>query len=951
MKIEKQNSTQEESVTWVLPLDDPITDHGTAPDKIPFGSYSAIVGFDGRSEGELRRSLGFTTWMDVATEPTAATAVWENAGVPSDAYNVFHDMQPFAIRRRDSDQFVYGVVLFRAPYGAEDANPTAWIYWKDATSHDLADTRKTGGGTGWDGFNVQQLYISAASDDSTFIRHYVQKPPIIISGGAVAYLHQPLIRTNVVNAGGSGVLWVDSVATPNQQGWRFDYLGTPSRTTVTTDSGLVTTNGKTLIGRYRLFTRLADSFRRRVSQAGWAPAGGTFDQLTPATATEESFVADNGYITVTLNATTFVASGPTTGLGFPRLDWDRWQVFSTLSNGDDTQAGGGQFYFVDEMPTSDAFRNSSAATATMTARVFSDNARDEDLATYTGDATARQSMAGTDRSIAQQARYDFELDEWFDSGEISEVYAGALFKGLHVLLAAVRTRSADNTLSEREASGFLDLVWSDVRSYLPENFSIVNRSRTTFTRDITLDPDVTPIPDASAAPAFAMSEASNSLYVFGSGEVYRIRRGENLAVDVDSIAKNIKIVSRNAVASYGQGIVLASESGFFMLDGASGSMTPIRGLTRLLRDRWAHADVRRTIQLAYDEEMDAVYVLCAARAEIAILWVSTNRITFESGANFAFLREARLPDIGSSGQVKRALFMSHFGKIVYPTFLGDPYIAGHYTMHGTGLTVGTPPSKPVLLVTSVTASSVPLGTVWTMSLSTTLTGTPVPMSASPWLLAGATMRFLTGPLAGQTVSLYTYSSFADNVSNVRFVSASGENLSGVVGSLVEISPIESTLVGGPLAGTSAVEFLQRRHAHAVCPVAVKLEGPVDDIEPTLPLFRGGVLLSTAIYDSEIQDEDRFGPTPLYERALRVMRPFVDLTHADVAVVGTPPTGSFDTLNFDRNYGYLTADARVPSTGFAGAKLLPVLDLRGHSVGARLLEWYVDGSIAPSTKAR
>lgn len=935
---------------WTHTFEDLSTDHGSEPSAVVPGVFSVACGVDGRSEGYIRRSAGMVLWADLCSGSFAVNGLY-GANVLTDPFRGFHEVRPFTLRKRNSNGYVYGFLLFALTVNAPATRPV-WVVWKDSDTNDLNDPRSVeSGGNGW---NWEPYQLSTEGLQSQTIENYLKLPPLLTYSGRVAYVMQPHGRTSQNDPPGHGVFWWDSSVGPVAGGgWHFDGMGIPPRDRLScTAPNINTGNGLMLAGRYRFASRLIDSFRRRYSNMAWNLP--TYVGSQPSMAAEVS-VADDDFALVDLNT-----AGPVTAQSSSadRRTWDRYQTFSTFSSQDIATPGGGDFTLLDEMPLHPSFINGGATPATTRARVYPDTDRAETFAVFDGDGTLRQSQPMTDRALASNAIvYNPTADDCLDWNEMNGIFGAAFYKGLHVCVASLRAKKSDGTLAE--SSGLLDIVWSDTRTFAPENFPVGNRFTTQYSeqRPAPVTSPTVQLDQMRFRPAIAMVECSGSLYIFGGGPVYRVQRREDGSVNVETVSDGVKIISRDSVASYGQGAVVVTDSGVFLLDGSTGSMSPVRGLDRLIRDRWIWPGAQHNVQCAYDSIMDAVYILNPDSAELVTMWLATNRITMDANANFSFLREMFLPTVAGGPLSKRALFMTWFGKICYPDNKHTPIERGRYTMHGLRsyggkLTLPSEFNPRVRMVEQVTVSGTPLaGQPWPplggrMARIHLEDSNGVPISMSKMIASGITITFLSGIAVGRSYQTYYQSSVAPGLVDyvdVPWGEYTGSAIfldSSLVGSRVALSTVRFLMIGGSLPGTSLKRHLQRKHVHAMLPVLSRT-----DSEFNLAQQHVGVMVVGTCNPSHLLDSEGDGNSPIPSRPRFDQLPDWISRDTFLTLGETPKAGtSYDVDKPYTNYVYLNAPF-----GTAGAIILPVLACNASAAGFRLLEWYVDGQISTSEK--
>lgn len=951
-----------EAADWVLPCDDLAVDFGLNPQQIPEGAYSIAAGVDPRHDGQFRRPPGMTLWMDLSSCDLLRNEVFlPNSVADKPAWaNSFWDAIPFMIyggatlsTDTGRPETILGIVLWRPKPVWNSSEATLYIAWRDDQNY-TSPVHSDAGISGTDSFGLVKVLYNA--DDPT--PWWCPTPVSVASFGRILYIGRPYVDSPVAANGVSKPYlagWFDHNPDPaydivTDEGWRWDFLGVPPRGQLYVNASETAAGGYTIVGNYRVAGRLVDTFRRRLSNATFLKADATdAEQDVPEQADTLAFAANAGYITADLVLVTggYVSSEISTNRN--RDFWNYWQVLTTLSSGATTTPGGGTFFVIDQMKTRDLWRDGSNGTVG-SMRAFYNGDRDEN--------TAPQQAPMVDRALGAQPAYDFEFDDFLDFEELGECHGMAFYKGGLVVAACVQPRKSDGTLAEID--GNISLLWSDTRYVAPENFPRPNSYPTKYRpqRQIPFGTtSETHLQENIYRPLVAFAEASNNLYVFGDGPIYRmVKSGTDM--QVDELDQGLKPLNRNAVCSFGRGIIALTESGVWAIDGATGSIQKMRSLSRLLQDRWTAPDIRRHISCAYDSVMDTVYLLCPGTAEMVCLNLGTNRLTMESAANFTMVRQADMPSVSGAHLDKRALFFTWYGKIYYPEYIqptretsseGSRFsrhdLREITTKDGTVVAEAAKAFHRVVGVQRITPHTHP---VIRLTLSEKLLSSEGsdPSRISPLHGWGTTLGFLDGPLANKIFPTYLYHHAGAWGTNA-YVDIVDEDttrpLTDYADCRVTLSPSPMLLVGGPLSANRPHEYLQVRHVQATLPVLGRFQGGYSEISPYLPVIYAGVCKAKAIFDME-------PATAPSEVALRPLGPYphwIDLDESSVTLSPVPRDPNGTLVEYDEEEPWRAWASLNEGYGVTGAKLLPVFFCLPGGFAFDILEWYFFGRVEQS----
>lgn len=945
--VELTDRQPSDGLTWIQTYKDADVDFGSLPSDVPMGAFSVLAGVDGRYGSHLRTMPGYTLWLDLGSATELKSKILDplNEGTynrPNWQRGIL-DFQPFILSKVGSLGYVYGMVVSALPYYSPEipTSITNYLVWRDSSPliHTPDDPWHANVAT-HDGFSFTRIRSAARLSGATaeFPVQLTPNLPTVVAVGRILYVWGSGTDISLVPALLGIASWYVGPETAWNTGWRHDYAGIPPQEHLYLNmSGSEITGGLLVIGGYRFAGRLIDTLRHRASNMAWDQPTITDSVLvrqpSPNNSAHEEFAANDGY--VHLQLINYLTSGVIVSSSFHNLDlWDQHQAFATPSATDTAGGeviGGGAYRFVDQMPTRVEFTSFSGAEPTLAAEY--DLGVEGDRIDGSGAAFAAdgiQKMPVTNTSIATGFPYNFNLDDYLNWYEEALVYNATLYGSL--MVKAVNLRSRRETQGDEapqhdiydQLRNRVTLIWSDARRFGPENVPFINYYDTKY-----------PVPDlkglatisynqttqdqarrdAVGTAKIGLAEASNSLYIYGDGPIYRMTQ-QGSSVGVSMLGQSLTILNRQSLCSVGYAVFLATESGFWIQDGASGSLTQLTILDRIIRDRWKSATLRKTIQLAYDTTLDVVCVLCAGAGEMLKIWLGARKITMES-CNFSYARSVEVPTKAGQSS-KRVLFSTFGGKIFYMNHLeGSDY--RQYTMHG--LTT----IAPLPLVVKVTSrSNANFGGYYGSRLSC------AQLDGALWrpnnrYLTEITFVVLSGPLTHKVYQTTTYVD-ADNIGALYVL---GEVPPEIVGETIAISPIPLISVGGPLVGRTQQRYLERKHVDHVLPVAVRATGDTS-WQANAPMLYAGVCSEAAILAAESISEpgqlESGQLTSIWKRGGGPMPQWVDLAHESVVLSGCPDEGFYDHEAFDRNMAALgVVDGSVdPPSGTSALVPLPIL---------------------------
>jgi len=254
--------------------------------------------------------------------------------------------------------------------------------------------------------------------------------------------------------------------------------------------------------------------------------------------------------------------------------------------------------------------------------------------------------------------------------------------------------------------------------------------------------------------------AGSVVYGLAPSRVYRFARS-GTAMAVHEVAVGYGIVGRYAACAVGTDVAYVSHAGLVMLSGATGQVTTVGALDRLIQTDWAKQ--RSDLVLVYDSELMALFILNPAIEEAVVLWGSTNTVSRLKDMRFIAAVSSPVP---STGGPKRAHFLTPEGRVFRVN--AD---RSYWVNNMMGIT-GAPRNG------TFTAAST--GTTLTCSTATWPVGNE---------MAGAYVYILSGVSAGQKRVITGSTATTLKVSSPVTVAA---------GDRFAISPIPFEVVGWPL---------------------------------------------------------------------------------------------------------------------------------------------------------
>lgn len=380
--------------------------------------------------------------------------------------------------------------------------------------------------------------------------------------------------------------------------------------------------------------------------------------------------------------------------------FDKLQIFRTISAEAGGVYGGGVFYKV--------------ATATIAAAPGPN--------TYALGVTDGLN----DREVAQQDYYDRILD-----GVAATPLAGR-----------VATYQSTTFLAGVPGTGVEDLRaevhWSPLHTFAPESFPYEGRYRL-------------PSQDEEVV---AFQEVGDYLFAVTPTVLYRFERIGN-TLTIGRVHHGWGSAGRFAVGELDESLLLVGPGGVCMVKADSLSNVLVGALDRLVTDSSEWGGSLSAVSIASDSAMGCTFILNPDENEAAVIWRSTNTVTFLEDTNWALGTSGVIPTTAGN-DVPRAFFINDNGLILYP----DAYRSEtKLTMTGVGGTVnGTTTSQDGTNPTTVLNDS----------------GATFDTSSG---LVGSYLHILSGDLAGESqvitandgTSITVGSAFTDSIaSGVRY---------------------------------------------------------------------------------------------------------------------------------------------------------------------------------------
>jgi len=195
--------------------------------------------------------------------------------------------------------------------------------------------------------------------------------------------------------------------------------------------------------------------------------------------------------------------------------------------------------------------------------------------------------------------------------------------------------------------------------------------------------------------------AGDSLFQLGYNAVIHIfKSGKLKPLQFSRLHAKRGIVGKEVAHSSGNSVFMISGLGLVILNASDGGMASITAADRIIFDDWKLE--LSTVKSCHDSLMNASFFLNPTRAEMIVIWHSTQICSMLDGANFAGATSG--PDI-ATGKNDRAYFITATGLIVSP----DKLESGS-------------------------------GTMWDLDNTLTLNGTATATSATTLTDSGATLH-------------------------------------------------------------------------------------------------------------------------------------------------------------------------------------------------------------------
>ena len=259
--------------------------------------------------------------------------------------------------------------------------------------------------------------------------------------------------------------------------------------------------------------------------------------------------------------------------------------------------------------------------------------------------------------------------------------------------------------------------------------------------------------------------AGDSLFQLGYNAVIHIfKSGKLKPLQFSRLHAKRGIVGKEVAHSSGNSVFMLSGLGLVILNATDGGMGSITAADRVIFDDWKSE--LSTVKSCYDSLMNASFFLNPTRAEMIVIWHSTQICSMLDGANFVGATSG--PDI-ATGKNDRAFFITATGLIVSP----DKSEAGS-------------------------------GTMWDLSSTLTLNGTSTATSST-------TLTDSEAILHSDMVGSKLYMTSGDNAGDSREI-ASINNTTKVI---TFTSNFDSDIAAGDTYSVSPVPFSLRAWAFQV----------------------------------------------------------------------------------------------------------------------------------------
>lgn len=348
------------------------------------------------------------------------------------------------------------------------------------------------------------------------------------------------------------------------------------------------------------------------------------------------------------------------------------------------------------------------------------------------------------------------------------------------------------------AQGYLDIRWTPLDRFEPENFQALNAKRTQM--------------GTNGKAGFI--RAGDVLWVLGDSESYRLQKvGFNLSIH--RMLEGYEFVGKYCGVAVGNSIIAVTTTGVLQINGNTGQFTQISGLDRIILKRWANnlspSGGEAKIYVTADSQLGAVFIWNRAVGECAVLWTTTNRITLLTDCWYRWAATVYLPNNREAG--RRTLFVQEKQEYEYPTAQTGS-AGGSALFHPTfglpssptmmGVTQGGTSAKDVTnLVFQASAITTNAEGVTEITVPTSSTTTPAGR------YVGAVLYPLTGSLAGTGYKVLRSSPASGG--GVKLQLSADITSSLTTSDYLSLSPVVVGFVGWPLGSRSyGQDLLSRR---------------------------------------------------------------------------------------------------------------------------------------------
>lgn len=476
--------------------------------------------------------------------------------------------------------------------------------------------------------------------------------------------------------------------------------------------------------------------------------------------------------------------------------------------------------------------------------------------------------------------------------------------------------------------GFLDIRWTPLDRIEPENWQVLNVKRTQ-------------IPALGVA---SFVEAGDYLWVLGDNESYRIQK-VGAALSIHKKLTGYKFVGPHCATAVGSNIIAVTTTGVLNINANTGDYVQISALDRIILKRWSKnletTGQDQPIQVEYDSRLGAVYIWNRRLGECAILWTTTNRVTFLTDCWFQYLTSGYLPNSRSDGRRIFWITETQAGSVYVPTisdlispgggFFLNPVVDTTDTPNMFGLDVSASTGEITFLVGegfgSFSASEGESGNTY-LQFEAGSSG-----DIEPGRLVGGTLHVLSGTLKGNSYKIIASTGKGDPSANRFKVYLNGTVTDLSADDIISICPVPVGIMGWPLGSRMfSQDMLSRRVVDAVNAILGTAAGSTVSTDEWAH-FQYGLLRYEDTADDEVLDAVS---DPTAEAATGF--PWTNTWSADSANDYTIDTSTPSDGN--------TAGLYAPLEGDGGV-LLPTFQCVVSGLRFSLLALYLQGHINPN----